>query len=221
MVQSAWVCALVARSPSLDPSLCMKKDTDPPIGLHPGVLCDKTMSPITGFRYTRRGSQPSYDLCQSEFEKLDEDDQLLFEQLQPPLTPRRAIIGAAGLAAASAALALVPTPPEPELFYEDFIELPTLSPAEQLVAFFFKPKVPATEREVAPRSPRRPQLVQPAGAEGCDDACKQRIADRRALYQQSRTTRDRQVILDLSKQRAALYNTTFQGASCIPGIPCL
>ena len=54
----------------------------------------------------------------------------------------------------------------------------------------------------------------------CDEACKQRIADRRALFQQSRTTNDRQKILDLSRQRAALYNTTFQGASCIKGLPC-
>ena len=57
-------------------------------------------------------------------------------------------------------------------------------------------------------------------AEGCDDDCKQRIADRRKLFEQSRTTNDRQKILDLSKQRAAMYNTTFQGASCIPGLPC-
>ncbi|KAL3926483.1 MAG: hypothetical protein SGPRY_003276 [Prymnesium sp.] len=58
-------------------------------------------------------------------------------------------------------------------------------------------------------------------ATDCDDACRQRIADRRKLFEQSRTTSDRQTILDLSRQRAALYNTTFQGASCIPGIPCL
>ena len=54
----------------------------------------------------------------------------------------------------------------------------------------------------------------------CDEACKQRIADRRALFQQSRTTNDRKKILDLSRQRAALYNTTFQRASCIKGLPC-
>ena len=60
----------------------------------------------------------------------------------------------------------------------------------------------------------------PATAE-CDDACKQRIADRRKLFEQSRTTNDRQVIFDLSKQRAKLYNTTYQGANCIPGLPCI
>ena len=54
-----------------------------------------------------------------------------------------------------------------------------------------------------------------------DAACQQRIADRRALFEQSRTTRDRQVLFDLSKQRAKLYNTTYQGANCIPGLPCI
>ena len=60
-----------------------------------------------------------------------------------------------------------------------------------------------------------------ASAAECDDACRERIAERRALFEQSRTTSDRQKILDLSRQRAALYNTTFRGASCIPGVPCL
>lgn len=60
-----------------------------------------------------------------------------------------------------------------------------------------------------------------ASAAECDDACRSRIAERRALFEQSRTTSDRQKILDLSRQRAALYNTTFRGASCIPGVPCL
>jgi len=60
-----------------------------------------------------------------------------------------------------------------------------------------------------------------APAVACDEACRQRIADRRAIFAQSRTTTSRQNMMDLSKQRAALYNTTYQGASCIPGIPCL
>ena len=67
------------------------------------------------------------------------------------------------------------------------------------------------------RGPRRHGA---ALAAECDDACKQRIVDRRALFEQSRTTSDRQKILDLSRQRAVMYNTTFQGASCIPGLPC-
>ena len=62
---------------------------------------------------------------------------------------------------------------------------------------------------------RRDELLKRA------DACRQRIADRRAIFEQSRTTTSRQNMMDLSRQRAALYNTTYQGASCIPGIPCL
>ena len=54
-----------------------------------------------------------------------------------------------------------------------------------------------------------------------DKACRQRIAERRAIFEQSRTTTSRQNMMDLSRQRAALYNTTYQGAACIPGIPCL
>ena len=50
----------------------------------------------------------------------------------------------------------------------------------------------------------------------------QRRRDRRALVTAGRSTSSRQEIMDLSRQRAALvYNTTYQGASCIPGIPCL
>jgi hypothetical protein len=66
-----------------------------------------------------------------------------------------------------------------------------------------------------------PAAADEEGAGGCDDACRARIAERRLLFEQSRTTNDRQKILDLSRQRAALYNTSFRGASCIPGVPCL
>ena len=58
------------------------------------------------------------------------------------------------------------------------------------------------------------------GAAECDADCLARIAERRAIFQ-SRTTTSRQEILDLSRQRAALYNTTFRGASYVPGLPCL
>ena len=60
----------------------------------------------------------------------------------------------------------------------------------------------------------------PASAAECDDACQARIAERRAIYMQSRTTTSRQEMFDLSRQRAALYNTTYRGASCVPGLPC-
>ena len=64
-----------------------------PIGIHLGVVCDRTLNPITGYRYTRAGSNPSYDLCQAEFEKLSPAEAENFERLEPQLTPRRAILG--------------------------------------------------------------------------------------------------------------------------------
>lgn len=224
-----------SRSPlSLQRCSSLQIDDAPtaPVGLHLGVVCDKTLNLISGYRYTRRGSRPSYDLCQGEFDKLTPEAQSTFERIDPNVTPRRAVLTTAALAALTL---LIPPPPPPtdgyreDGDYDDFLELPPLSPAEELVGFFFKPKVPATQRELAPAAPRRPVLsfssplrIQPASAtDGCDSECKQRIADRRALFEQSRTTNDRQKILDLSRQRAAMYNTTFQGASCIPGIPCI
>jgi len=54
----------------------------------------------------------------------------------------------------------------------------------------------------------------------CDDECKRRISERRALFQQSRSTRSRQELFNLSRQRASLYNTTSQAANCVPGFPC-
>ena len=204
--------------PSADESGNLQSAARPPIGVHLGVVCDKTLNVITGFRYTRKRSKPSYDLCQAEFLKLLPEEQLKFERIAPPVTPRRTAIGLGVGAIAAAAISMIP---QPQPFYDDYIETPELSPAEALVGFFFRPNVRAAQREAAPTAPRRLQFVSPASAEGCDEACKQRIADRRALFEQSRTTNDRQKILDLSRQRAALYNTTFQGASCIPGIPCL
>lgn len=48
------------------------------------------------------------------------------------------------------------------------------------------------------------------------------IAKRRAQMELSRSSSDRQIYFDLSKQRAErVYNTTYQGANCIPGIPCI
>ena len=69
-----------------------------PIGVHLGVVCDKTLSPIVGYRFTRRGSRPSYDLCQTEFDKLVPEVQALFERIEPPVTPRRALLGMGALA---------------------------------------------------------------------------------------------------------------------------
>jgi hypothetical protein len=48
-----------------------------------------------------------------------------------------------------------------------------------------------------------------------------RMQERRQLMQVSRSTNSRQSYLELSKQRAAMYNTTYRGVSCPPNIPCL
>lgn len=76
-----------------------------------------------------------------------------------------------------------------------------------------------------PRTPQqtlqlRMLTASSVSAAECDDECRARIAERRALFEQSRTSGDRQRYLDLSRQRAAMYNTTFRGATCIKGVPC-
>lgn len=49
----------------------------------------------------------------------------------------------------------------------------------------------------------------------------QRLKERRQLMQASRSTSNRQDYLDLSRQRAKLYNTTSKAWSCPPNIPCV
>lgn len=131
-----------------------------PLGIHLGVICDKTMNPIVGYRYTRKGSNPSFDLCQAEYDKLSESEQQRFERIDPQLTPRRAVFGVAATAALAALgratlFGPVLTPPTLREDEYDYMELPPLSPAESLVGMIFQPKVPATVREVAPTAPRR------------------------------------------------------------------
>ncbi len=41
------------------------------------------------------------------------------------------------------------------------------------------------------------------------------------MMRASQTSGDRQIYLDLSRQRAALYNTTSRAWTCPPLIPCL
>lgn len=48
----------------------------------------------------------------------------------------------------------------------------------------------------------------------------QRIRERRQLMEASRSSNSRQSYLDLSRQRAALYNTTSKAVSCPPNVPC-
>lgn len=58
----------------------------------------------------------------------------------------------------------------------------------------------------------------------CDESCKaermRRIEERRAMMRQSRSSTSRQEVFDLSRQRAKLYGTEYQGAKCPEGIPC-
>ena len=63
----------------------------------------------------------------------------------------------------------------------------------------------------------------PAFAAADDDAALQaKLAERRKLMELSRSSNDRQRYFDLSRQRASVvYSTTYQGASCIPGVPCI
>ena len=53
-------------------------------------------------------------------------------------------------------------------------------------------------------------------------ALQAKLAERRKLIELSRSSNDRQRYFDLSRQRASVvYNTTYQGASCVPGLPCI
>ena len=61
----------------------------------------------------------------------------------------------------------------------------------------------------------------PALTEEEKERIRQRLLERRQLMQASKSTNSRQDYLDLSRQRAALYNTTYRGVTCPPNIPCL
>ena len=50
---------------------------------------------------------------------------------------------------------------------------------------------------------------------------RQRILERRQLMEAGRSSNSRQSYLNLSRQRAAIYNTTSRAVSCPPNIPCL
>jgi len=54
-------------------------------GFHPGISCDRSgKNPIVGMRFHLRGSEPSYDLCQAEYDKLDDAEKGLYEAIPPP-----------------------------------------------------------------------------------------------------------------------------------------
>ena len=53
-------------------------------------------------------------------------------------------------------------------------------------------------------------------------ALQAKLAERRKLMELSRSSNDRQRYFDLSRQRASVvYNTTYRGSSCVPGLPCI
>ena len=79
---------------------------------------------------------------------------------------------------------------------------------------------------IAPVATALPVVALPALAE--DDeaaraaALQAKLAERRKLMELSRSSNDRQRYFDLSRQRASVvYNTTYRGASCVPGLPCI
>ena len=79
---------------------------------------------------------------------------------------------------------------------------------------------------IAPAATALPVVALPALAE--DDeaaraaALQAKLAERRKLMELSRSSNDRQRYFDLSRQRASVvYNTTYRGASCVPGLPCI
>jgi hypothetical protein len=52
-------------------------------GFHPGISCDRSgMNPIVGMRFHLRGS--TYDLCQAEYDKLDDAEKGQYEAIPPP-----------------------------------------------------------------------------------------------------------------------------------------
>ena len=87
-------------------------------------------------------------------------------------------------------------------------ELPTTT---QQAAAAASPSVDSTEGELSEEERQKRQ----------QEELKQRLRERRQLMEASRSSNSRQSYLDLSRQRAALYNTTSKAVSCPPNIPCL
>ena len=76
---------------------------------------------------------------------------------------------------------------------------------------------------IAPAATALPVLAAEDDADAARAAALQeKLAERRKLMELSRSSNDRQRYFDLSRQRASVvYNTTYQGASCVPGLPCI
>ena len=82
--------------------------------------------------------------------------------------------------------------------------------------------VPANRALAADGVENNDDTTSPPGlTEAEKERIRQRLLERRQLMQASKSTNSRQDYLDLSRQRAALYNTTYRGVTCSPNIPCL
>jgi hypothetical protein len=58
---------------------------NPDQSLHFGISCDKSgQCPIIGWRFKLRGTDPSYDLCEAEFNKLSDAEKDRYERIAPP-----------------------------------------------------------------------------------------------------------------------------------------
>ena len=59
-----------------------------PLGEHADMACDRSgVCPIVGNRYHLKGDD--YDLCQAEYDKLDDDERALYECIPPPRNSAR------------------------------------------------------------------------------------------------------------------------------------
>ena len=79
---------------------------------------------------------------------------------------------------------------------------------------------PATTTTTAASASATPEEDEIVAAEAAATR-KQRMIERRQLMDASRSSNNRQSYLDLSKQRAFLYNTTPKAITCPTNIPCL
>jgi len=74
-----------AQFEAIEPTVfrCKPKGTERQMGFHPGVTCDKSgQCPIFGWRFHLKGE--NYDLCESEFNKLPDEEKPNYEKIAPP-----------------------------------------------------------------------------------------------------------------------------------------
>eukprot|EP00980_Cylindrotheca_fusiformis_P029502 scaffold23493_cov116-Cylindrotheca_fusiformis.AAC.4 len=86
-------------------------------------------------------------------------------------------------------------------------------------AYADEKSIPATD------APSTPNTARTDANDSCNESCleerKRIIQERRAMMNQSRSNTNRADVFELSRQRAKLYGTQYEGASCPPGVPCI